>query len=72
MKVGDVVRLTEHGAEIAKHEFEQNWPKGSTAVIKSTIEDGPGTNHEYIIEFFAWPGDEWGFFEGEIESASRG
>lgn len=74
MDVGDVVKLTEYGRSIFAREFydrDDIPPIGSTAVIKALLYDEPGTNPEMVIEFFAYPGDEWGCFEGEIERVNR-
>jgi hypothetical protein len=69
MKVGEVVRLTEHGWRMLRDEFTNRDtipPIGSTAVITSVTTD-VSPNPEYIVEFFAYPGLDWGTYYGEIE-----
>lgn len=71
-EVGDVVYLTDYGAKVLKTEFEwgigEHPVEGDTAVVKSVVGYEKWTNQEYVIEFFSWPGKEWGTYYGEIRS----
>ena len=71
-EIGDVVYLTDYGADILEGEFgwdPSNCPgTGATAVVKDVLGYGKWKNHEYVIEFFGWPGKEWGAYYGEIRS----
>lgn len=71
-EVGDVVYLTDYGARVLAEEFGwrtgERLAEGATAVVKSVSGQEKWTNIEYIVEFFAWPGREWGAYYGEIRS----
>ena len=71
-EVGDVVYLTDYGADVLMDAFEwdpNNSPStGDTAVVKDVLGYGKWNNHEYVVEFFGWPGKEWGTYYGEIRS----
>ena len=65
---GDVVKLTDYGAQVFNNQWynEGSPPAGSTAVVKEVIQISQYTNHEYVIEFFCYPGRVWGCYYGEI------
>lgn len=71
-EVGDVVYLTGYGVDVFRTEFEwgvgEHPVEGDTAVVKAVVGYGKWKNHEYVVEFFGWPGKEWGAYYGEIRS----
>ena len=70
--VGDVVKLTQRGHGILADEYWQRTipPVGATAVVK-TLDDVSFKNPSYHIEFFAYPGEEWEVYGGEVELVGR-
>ena len=71
--VGDVVKLTQRGFDWLSldESLPRNIPPiGATAVVKA-LDDVSFSNPSYRIEFFAYPGEEWEVYGGEVELVGR-